>query len=217
MDAGFWHQVWQQDQLGFQLEEAHPLLCAHFCALPIADRIFVPLCGKSPDLRWLAQHCHVIGAELSAIACRDFFRESGLMAAKSVVAAFQLWQATKYQLWQGDFFQLPAAAVEHCQLIYDRAAMIALPAAMRLQYAKQLQTLFPTATMLLISLEYPEEEMQGPPFAVFGSELRLLFPAAGIKLLATRDLTGIGFARRKFATSHLLEKAWLIQWAEPEI
>ncbi|RVU41211.1 thiopurine S-methyltransferase [Rheinheimera riviphila] len=217
MEAEFWHQVWQQDQLGFQLEDAHPLLRAHFCVLPVADRIFVPLCGKSPDLRWLAQHCQVIGAELSAIACRDFFTESGLIATQHAAEAFQVWQAARYQLWQGDFFQLPAIAVQHCQLIYDRAAMIALPAAMRLQYATQLQTLFPAATMLLISLEYPEQEKQGPPFAVFETELRTLFPAASIALVAIRDLTGIGFARRKFATSRLLEKAWLIQWAEPAI
>jgi thiopurine S-methyltransferase len=217
MEADFWHQVWQQDQLGFQLEDAHPLLCAHFNGLPVAEHIFVPLCGKSPDLRWLARHRRVIGAELSVIACRDFFIESGLVATPSPVGAFSLWQTTKYQLWQGDFFQLPVAAVQHCQLIYDRAAMIALPTAMRLQYANKLQALFPAATMLLISLEYPEEEKQGPPFAVFETELQTLFKAATIELVAIRDLTGVGFARRKFATSRLLEKAWLIKWSEPAI
>ena len=78
MDAQFWHQVWQQDQLGFQLAEAHPLLRAQLAALPPGDSVLVPLCGKSPDLHWLAQHYQVIGAELSQIACRDFFAEAQL-------------------------------------------------------------------------------------------------------------------------------------------
>jgi len=212
MDANFWHQVWQQDQLGFQLSEAHPLLRAQLAALPAVSCVFVPLCGKSPDLHVLAQQYQVVGAELSQIACRDFFAEAQLSVSPLDVGAFTLWQANQYQLWQGDFFELPPQAVQGCQLIYDRAALIALPAAMRQHYVQKLRQLLPKASLLLISLEYPEGEKQGPPFTVAEAEIEQLFEFADINLCGIRNLTGQGFARRKFATSQLVEKSWLITW-----
>jgi len=212
MDAAFWHQVWQQDQLGFQLAEAHPLLKAQLSALPDFDAVFVPLCGKSPDLHLLAQQYRVVGSELSEIACRDFFAEAQMQVAAREFGGFSLWHSGPYELWQGDFFTLPASAVNSCQLIYDRAALIALPALMRQRYVDKLRRLMPTAQMLLISLEYPEHEKQGPPFSVPAAELAQLFSFAQIKLVGVRNLTGQGFARRTFATSQLVEKSWLLRW-----
>ena len=212
MQADFWHQVWQQDQLGFQLAEAHPMLRAQLSCLPISDTVFVPLCGKSPDLHLLAQRYQVIGAELSPIACRDFFAEAGLLPTHNEGEAFTVWQAARYRLWQGDFFGLPAESVKNCRVIYDRAALIALPAQMRERYVQQLQQLMPSACLLLISLEYPTQEKQGPPFSVATSEIVQLFHFAQIELCGIRNLTGQGFARRKFETSQLVEKSWLIRW-----
>ncbi len=212
MEADFWHRVWQQDQLGFQLAQSHPLLNAQLSSLPAGGSVFVPLCGKSPDLHTLAQQYQVIGAELSHIACRDFFTEAQFAATQQDAGAFIVWQAAQYQLWQGDFFELPCAAVKDCQVIYDRAALIALPSAMRQRYVQKLRALRPHATLLLISLEYPEHERQGPPFSVAMTEIYQLFEFAQVELCGIRNLTGQGFARRKFETSMLLEKSWLIRW-----
>ena len=213
MDANFWQQRWALNELGFQLDSAHPLLAAQLAAMPVQQKVFVPLCGKSPDMHFLASRYQVIGAELSEIACRDFFAEAALPVATAADGEHQLWQSAAYQLWQGDFFTLPAKAVMGCQLIYDRAALIALPATMRQQYAMQLMKLFPAATMLLISLEYPEGEKQGPPFAVFQAEIAALFAGADIEMAGIRNITGQGFARRKFLTSQLVEKSWWIRWS----
>jgi thiopurine S-methyltransferase len=212
MEAEFWHQVWQHNQLGFQLAEAHPLLRAQLAALPAGHTILVPLCGKSPDLHLLAQQYQVVGAELSQIACRDFFAEAQLPVSQLDAGAFTLWQAAPYQLWQGDFFALPSTAVQGCQLVYDRAALIALPPDMQRLYVQTLKQLLPQATLLLISLEYPKHEKQGPPFSVTAAEIALLFDFADINLCGIRNLTGQGFARRKFETSWLIEKSWLIRW-----
>ncbi len=212
MEADFWHQVWQQDRLGFQLAEAHPLLKAQLASIPAANTVFVPLCGKSPDLHLLARQYDVVGAELSHIACRDFFAEAQLAVLPQHTGEFTLWQSAQYQLWQGDFFTLPRSAVIGCQFIYDRAALIALPAEMRQRYVQKLRQLFPEAYLLLISLEYPVDEKQGPPFAVSAAEIEQLFDFAEIKLCGIRNLTGQGFARRKFETSQLVEKSWWIRW-----
>lgn len=179
---------------------------------PASSRIFVPLCGKSPDLHFLAERFHVIGCELSAIACADFFAEANLSPEQVLVGEHVVYQHDEIALWQGDFFRLPERAVSDISLIYDRAALIALPKDMRARYVQQLKTLFPSATMLLISLAYPEEEKSGPPFNVTETEIRQLFAGASFVKLLEHDLTGVGFAKRRFATSSLIETAWLIRW-----
>jgi thiopurine S-methyltransferase len=212
MEAQFWLTCWQNNELGFQLDDAHPLLQQCLPALLTGrQRVLVPLCGKSLDMHYLARFLPVVGAELSAIACRDFFTESGLNADVETLAAFQRYSSSDITLWQGDFFALTAAQIGECDLVYDRAALIALPPPMRCQYVAKLRQLLPAgATILLISLEYPQHEKQGPPFCVPQDEIRTLFEGCKIEPLATLDLTGKGFARRRFATSLLLEQAYSI-------
>lgn len=215
METAFWLQRWQNNELGFQLDETHPLLQQLLPQL-IAnhDKILVPLCGKSPDLRYLSQAIAVTGVELSAIACRDFFQEQRLDYIVTEVDSFSCYRSDNIALWQGDFFSFSATELADCRLAYDRAALIALPEPMRQRYASKLQQLLPAgSTILLISLEYPQHEKQGPPFSVDQAEIKALFPQAEVELLAEIDLTGKGFARRRFVTSVLLEKAYRITLA----
>lgn len=212
MEADFWLARWRNNELGFQLDAAHPLLVQ--CLPAVMDNctsVLVPLCGKSPDMVYLSQYFSVLGAELSDIACRDFFNEQNLPHNLTDLGHFKMFVGANISLLQGDFFALEREQITHCQLVYDRAALIALPPLMRQQYAAKLNTLLPAGTrILLISLEYPEHEKQGPPFAVFYDELVKLFPSAKIELLAEMELTGKGFARRRFETSSLIEKAYCI-------
>lgn len=88
MEHDFWHNRWQNQQIGFHLPEANPLLVAHFSALNLtpptpqksntltskSPRVFLPLCGKTLDIAWLlAQGYRVVGAELSQIAIDALF------------------------------------------------------------------------------------------------------------------------------------------------
>lgn len=212
MDTQFWHARWQHNELGFQLEQPHPLL--RHC-LPMLLRgqqqVLVPLCGKSPDLVYLAEHLAVVGAELSDIACEAFFAEQQLSCRRQRLSEFVCYHSEHIKLWQGDFFQLSAAQVAGCQLVYDRAALIALPAQMRQRYIAKLKALLPSGTeLLLISVEYPRHEKAGPPFCVDYAEVHRLFAGDSIELLAELDQTGKGFARRRFATGYLLERAYHI-------
>lgn len=212
MEPAFWLRCWQQDQLGWQLDAVHPLLNQAPADWLDQRAVFVPLCGKSLDLLFLAQHAAVTGVELSELACADFFRDNDLVAEKKQDPDFVRYQAANISLYQGDFFALTPAQVRDCTRIYDRAALIALPASMRQLYVRQLRTLLPQADMLLLSLEYPAGEKQGPPFSVTAAEIKELFNFATIRQLQQRDLTGQGFARRRFDTSLLIETSWRIQW-----
>lgn len=222
MEATFWHQCWQQNQLGFQLTEPHSLLQKHLPQLLAArpdyfNEILLPLCGKTPDLMFCRQFLPVQGFELSPIACQDFFREHNLAVSCQPSLdpdrQFMHYQAERIQLWQGDFFHVPDTWVSSQALVYDRAALIALPAEMRQRYATKLKHwLEQGAELLLITLEYPQQERQGPPFSVPAAELMTLFPDCQIELLDTLDITGQGFGRRRMATSYLLEKVWLLRY-----
>ncbi|MGO1893263.1 MAG: thiopurine S-methyltransferase, partial [Luteimonas sp.] len=68
MEPDFWHERWQQNRIGFHQEKPLPLLLKHWPSLGLAagSRVFVPLCGKSLDMPWLAERGHrVLGVELS--------------------------------------------------------------------------------------------------------------------------------------------------------
>ena len=60
MDANFWEKRWETGQIGFHLAEVNPLLVRHHHVLPPRARVFVPLCGKSLDLVWLAKEGHAV-------------------------------------------------------------------------------------------------------------------------------------------------------------
>lgn len=125
MEPQFWLERWQRNEIGFHQDAPHAALARHWPALelPQASRVFVPLAGKSRDLLWLAERGHeVVGIELSELAVQQFRQE--------LAAAPQPWHR-RIDLRCGDFFALDAAALGPIDAIFDRAALVALPAAMR--------------------------------------------------------------------------------------
>jgi thiopurine S-methyltransferase len=172
----FWQARWAQNQIGFHLGEVNPYLQRHWPALqlPLESRVLVPLCGKSLDLAWLAARGHrVLGVELAQKAVEDFFAEQGLPAEVLEQGPFKVYRAGALELWCGDFFALSAADVADCVALYDRAALIALPPALRERYAAHLTAILPSGCAgLLITLDYPQSQMEGPPFAVADAEVR---------------------------------------------
>lgn len=138
-----------------------------------AQRVLVPLCGKSADLAWLAERGHeVTGVELSPIACEAFFAERGLEPTRDVHRAYVRWRAGRVTLLQGDIFQLD----EPFDAVWDRAALIALPPAQRGPYADLLRRWAPRG--LLVTLVYDQSRRDGPPFSVPDEEVRRLHPEA---------------------------------------
>ncbi|MGY2439024.1 thiopurine S-methyltransferase [Pseudomonas sp. SDO52101_S400] len=179
MQPEFWHKKWESNQIGFHQPEVNPYLLRHWPDLTISvqARVLVPLCGKSLDLLWLAGQGHrVLGVELSERAVEDFFREQKLQPQINEEGGFKVYRAGAIELWCGDFFALSANDVADCTALYDRAALIALPAPMRERYAAHLLSILPAGVSgLLITLDYDQQQMSGPPFAVEDAEVRRLF------------------------------------------
>lgn len=179
MHEDFWQARWSHNEIGFHLDEVNPWLRKHLAVFSSAEKLLVPLCGKSLDLHWLAEQGFAVrGVELAEKAITDFFAEQQLQPQVYQNGAFRVFQAGRIELWCGDFFALTAEQVADCDGLYDRAALIALPAPMRQRYVAHLsQILRPGCEGLLIGLEYPQAQMEGPPFAVGDAEIRALYGA----------------------------------------
>lgn len=195
MHEDFWQARWARDEIGFHLDEVNPYLLRYWSQLSAqpGERVLVPLCGKTLDVRWLAaQELQVLGVELSRKAIEDFFAEQGLQPQIEEQGAFVRFRAETIELWCGDFFALTAADVEQCHLFYDRAALIALPLEMRQRYVAHLQAILPQVCRgLLVTLDYPQEQMNGPPFAVPAEQVQAFYADGwDVRLLAKEDVLG---------------------------
>ena len=139
--------------------------------------VLVPLCGKSLDMLWLAEHgFQVIGIEISELAVRDFFAENGLVHEINDRSGMLVYQGENIDICVTDFFTVEKKDLPLADAVYDRASLIALPPDMRLDYAKHLTSLISgSIRSLLVTLDYPQEEMRGPPFSVTPAEVEQLF------------------------------------------
>jgi len=167
MDATFLHERWQKKETAFHQGAVNDLLQQFWARLGLkaGSKVFVPLCGKSVDMAWLAEQGHrVVAAELSQIAIDDFFAERGLTPAVATHAGFTVKSDSPFELWCGDFFDLPPSALAGISGVYDRASLVAFPAAMQGRYAAKLKDLTPArAPLLLITLDYDQAQMGAHP------------------------------------------------------
>lgn len=192
MKKEFWLRRWQKNEIGFHNTAPHHYLQRFFASLQTqrGDTVFVPLCGKSPDLVWLhEQGLKVVGVELSRTAIDAFFRENGLVGEWTLLADRPCRCAAGYQLFCDDFFRLTAADLACARTVYDRGSLVALPPEMRARYAAHLAALLPSGSrVLLVSYEYNQAETNGPPFSVTQKELDVLFSAEfQIEVLVEED------------------------------
>lgn len=174
MEPGFWQARWQAKQIGFHEGKPNAYLVKHLDRLGLAEgaRVFLPLCGKTRDIAFLlAQGFSVAGAELSRIAVEELFTE--LEVAPTITGAGDLarFSAPGIDIFQGDIFALSAGLLGPVDAVYDRAALVALPPAMRARYAAHLTALTAAAPQLVVSFDYDQSLVDGPPFSVPAAEV----------------------------------------------
>lgn len=193
MDAGYWKQRWDDGRTGWHQDAPTPLLLKHWPSLRVAPgaRVFVPLAGKSRDMLWFAaQGYRVLGVELSQLAVERFFADNGLVPERSDSRYGAHYRAGGVELICGDAFVLDAGALADCEAVFDRAALIALPPELRQRYVRELYARLPTDCRgLLVTLEYPQHEKDGPPFSVPEPEVRALYGSDwDISVMERRDI-----------------------------
>ena len=193
MQPDFWHDRWREGRIGFHQDKPTPLLLKHWPALGVAPgaKVFVPLAGKSLDLAWLAsQGYRVLGVELSQLAVEQFSAEHGLAPTPRTSRYGAHYQAGSIELVCGDAFGLDAEALSGCDAVFDRAALIALPPDLRRRYVRELHGRLPHGCRgLLVTLEYPQHDKDGPPFSVAEAEIREAYGRDWeVEVLERRDI-----------------------------
>lgn len=142
MEPTFWHERWQQHQIGFHQLRINLLLKTFWHQSIQQDRgmVFVPLCSEGLDMLWLSQQGHgVFGVEINPIAVRNVFREQGLQPIEGFSRKpCRCFQSQNIRLFCGDFFDLIPDWLSDVDAIYDRAALVALPPKVQKRYASKL-------------------------------------------------------------------------------
>jgi len=179
MEPSFWHERWRTGVIPFHQGKVNQMLERWFAELqPEAGfEIFVPLCGKAYDMRWILEHrFRVLGVELSDIAAGDFFSDNHLPMNRRRGEKFEVFEGPDIRILCGDIFELSRPDLATVNAVYDRASLVALPEAVRKRYADHLIDILPAgAPILLVSFEYDATRMNGPPFSVDEAEVRSLY------------------------------------------
>jgi len=213
MDAEFWHERWARNEIGFHQSEINTHLQRFWRAKP-GGTVFVPLCGKSRDMLWLLSKGHqVLGVEISAVAVEAFFKEHNLHPIQRRQGAFVRWEVEGLVILQGDFFALAPDDLAGVTAVYDRASLVALPEPMRADYARHLQLLLPQGVeTLLVTLEYPQDEMSGPPFSVSAEEVRALYEKGyTLECIYVEDVLAENPRFRQRGISRMEEKVYILR------
>ena len=193
MEPQFWHARWRSGQIGFHQSAVDRHFKQHWPELGLAShsRVFVPLCGKSLDLLWLLETGHAVaGVELSAVALESFCMEHGIPARRRTLDHFDVYEAAGLELYRGDFFDLGRELLKPFSAVYDRAALISWKPELRARYVAHMTSLsIPGTKTLLITMEYPQAQMSGPPFSVGADEVERLYARDhAVEVLAKEDV-----------------------------
>lgn len=215
MKKEFWLERWEREETGFHQNETNPYLHQYWQELHLANgsEVFVPLCGKSLDMLWLRKQGHpVLGVELSALAVQAFFKENGYPPHHVTSGKFDRCEADGIRILCGDFFDLNKGDLAKVNAVYDRASLVALPPEMRERYANHLVNILPPRTqILLITFDYHQPEMPGPPFAVSVNEVGALYREhAEIRLLAQLDALAQNPRFKERGVNRLQENIFLL-------
>lgn len=217
MEISYWQSRWRNDKIGWHMDVVYPPLRKHWPQLSLKSqaRVLVPLCGRSHDMKWLAQqNFQVIGVEVSQKALRDFMNQWDEKFSTNSSHGFTIYKSASIELWQGDFMKIPERKIKPVDAVYDKAAIVALPKKMRTEYANKLLELCDDHTQILLqTFEYKQNEMNGPPFSVDEEEINQHFgDYFSITLLHKQSLFDeLSKFQRRGLSSNLVEKIFHLE------
>ena len=175
MKAEFWHRLWDRNEIGFHNKYVNGLFLKNFPKLQLKkySKVFIPLCGKTVDIKWLLDNDYkVTGIELNEKAINELFDSLKLEPNIKKAGSLLLYSAKNIDIFLGDIFALDKTILGKVDIIYDRGAIVALPSKMREKYTSHLINITDSALQLIITYEYKQNLMKGPPFSVEESQLK---------------------------------------------
>ena len=174
----FWHGRWQSLKIGWHRKMFNDLLLKHWAKISAVENgnVLVPLCGKSLDMLWSAKQGYtVVGIDMVEQAVKTFFTENELEYESEDIGKHTKYSSQPFTIFHGNLLQLDAGLIQ-ADAWYDRAALIAINPSDRKDYVDQIRKQTKLGAVgLLITFAYPQEQMQGPPFALHDDHVSDLF------------------------------------------
>jgi len=182
MTKQYWLDKWQHNDIKFNQDDVNVYLQRYYSRFNLSksELIFVPLCGKSIDMLWLMNKGHhVVGVELSSVACKAFFEDNHLAYQVKTRGSFITYFNDSITLYCGDFFELMPGLMGNIKSVYDRGAFIAFPPDMRGQYVAQLASLIAVGGKIIMNtIEYDERREEGPPYSASFKNIAQLYQSS---------------------------------------
>jgi len=174
MDADFWHQRWEKNEIAFHEKKPNAFLRKYFNAtMKDSNIVFVPLCGKTRDIEWLVSEGYkVVGVELSEIAIEQLLYTMKRTPEVTDMGPLRRYSSNNLNIFSGDIFNLSAEILGKVDCVYDRAALVAMPEKMRRAYTEHLVDITHGSDQFLVCFEYDQQKMKGPPFSISQEHLR---------------------------------------------
>ena len=186
----YWLKRWEDNQIGWHKDTVNRFLIKYADELTQGRsslRVFVPLCGKSLDMLWLADQGHnVVGVELAKQGIEEFFNENKLtfklekvkIASATLTDPIDVYKCVERQItiFCCDLFTLTAEDLGgEFDAIWDRGSLSAVQPGVGdrgKRYAKHMRSfLAANGRYMLDSLHYEIDRGNRPPASI-SKELR---------------------------------------------
>ncbi|CAK8673561.1 unnamed protein product [Clavelina lepadiformis] len=203
MKEGDWLGRWNNRKIAFHNLYVHPDLMKHERKfLKANDKVYVPLCGKSFDLNYLASEGYdVIGCEFSETAIIEFFDEHSIKYERShhPTAPYEIFKGLnkKITIYKGDFFGLDSAIMGKVDAVWDRGSFVAIHPSQQTKYVVLMHDVVnPTGKYLLVTFFY-QGSSSGPPYSITGKAIHDVFSRYfNISVVETYRNEELGFLKR---------------------
>lgn len=190
MNRHYWQQRWQQQDTSFHRPQVSNLLSEYFERLELKPnmQVFVPMCGKSLDVGFiLEKKMRVVAVELVEAPVQELFQQLNLSPIVENNEHHLRYSAGQLIVYVGDIFKLSQQQLGKVDAIYDRGALVALPAKLRPKYGAKLLELCANAPQLVECVEYDQQLYAGPPHSVTQSELEQYYYVYDTRLLLSSN------------------------------
>ncbi|KAL3868316.1 hypothetical protein ACJMK2_041136 [Sinanodonta woodiana] len=168
-----WMKRWEEGTSDWVVTSVDPMLLKYegkiFEGRTQQLRVFVPLCGKTPDMKWFADKGHeVVGVELYATAVEKFFSERGMQYSSADLPNLdgKLYQSEDgmIKIYSCDLYLLSKDLLGQFDIIWDSRSLVAINVADHTKYRDLLLSLLkPDGLYLLSTLDYDGSVFIGPP------------------------------------------------------
>ncbi|XP_041359430.1 probable thiopurine S-methyltransferase [Gigantopelta aegis] len=219
MSVDDWKYRWDKQQTQFHMPIIHPMLQKHLETLAQGRsklRFFVPLCGKSLDLKWLLEQGHeVIGCEGVDKGCQEFFQEHKM---QYTTCPMKSCEGTVYQakccpltIYRCDFFELKSDDVGQFDCIWDRGSFVAIPVTDRKRYVDVIVPLMKSdCRYLLDCFLVNNDQFGGPPFNCTDKDVSTFYGSyCTVKKIDEKD--AFTEWQKSWGISYFVEEIYMIE------